>query len=617
MCGIAGVFGNFAPVKRRSYLEKLSSGLAHRGPDGSRIFEQENIGLVHARLSIIDLSEHGNQPLFNEDKSLALVCNGEIYNYKELRASLEQKGHKFSSHSDSEVILHLYEEHRNDPGKLLHSLTGMFAFALWDANKKQVFIARDRVGIKPLYFYQDGANLVFSSEVKPIVETGIIDFKTDYTSLYEYFLLGSIPGPNTMYKEIKSLDAGSYLLIKDQKISFHQYWDIPLVSGAVKSESRAQEEMEALVSVIVKDHLVADVPVGTFLSAGVDSSLITAVAVEHHPGISSFTASFPGEPEDEGIIAAETAKTLKTTHYSFELANNFFDDFTPQFKNIDQPFAISSALALGRISKLARQKVKVVLSGDGGDELFGGYHRHEFQKLPHFMRYIPAALQNNILKLGAKATGRKSLEELRKSLLISDANRLLHKVKVEDAQIALSMFTPDVIQQIDTTRFLNRLDQLFALRKGDDKLNKVLYADMKTSLIDEMLTKCDRMTMMNGIEGRVPFLDHRLVEFAFSLPANFKRQNGTGKIMLRKHLAKKLGHELAFRVKTGFNSPLKQWLNNDKATYEFVRGQLNGAKSIPYLNKTQLEMAEANLNSVSGGSVFALVCLNTFCKNLD
>ncbi len=615
MCGIAGVIGRFAPESRHKFLDSLSSGLAHRGPDGCRSYEDDHAGLVHTRLSIIDLSARGNQPFYNEDKSVVLICNGEIYNYKQLRTELEAKGHRFNSDSDSEVIVHLYEDHRNQPEQLLLRLTGMFAFAIWDVKAKKLLLARDRIGIKPLYYLSANGHLVFSSEVQPIANTGIHPFTLDYTSVYEYFLLGSIPGPNTLYKEIHCLEAGSYLTAQNGNVNITTYWDVPESTQNVVSEAAAQEELEALFTEIIKDHLVADVPVGAFLSAGVDSSLITAVAVEQHPGINTFTASFPGEPEDEGVIAAETARKLGTTHFAYTLTSNFFDDFGNQFRNMDQPYSNPSALALGRISKLARQQVKVVLSGDGGDELFGGYNRHEFPKKPSFLKYIPRALQNDLLKIGSRVTGNKGLETLRKSIARTDVDIFIHKVALEKTQIILSMFAPEITLQIDTERYPERLKKLYKKRLGNDRLNKVLYLDMKTTLVDEMLTKCDRMTMQNGIEGRLPFLDHRLVEFAFNLPGDYKRKNGTGKIMLRNFLAKKSGSELAFREKTGFKSPFKHWMNTDKVTHDFVVDNLNEAKQIPLLNGKMLETIIGDLDGVAQESIFALVCLNTFCKN--
>jgi asparagine synthase (glutamine-hydrolysing) len=612
MCGIAGFYGNFRPAQKEKALVDLAVALGHRGPDGHGAYTDGPVSFVHTRLSIIDLSANGNQPLYNEDKSLVLICNGEIYNYKQLRADLLGRGHKFRSTSDSEVIIHLYEEYSNEPVRLLNQLTGMFAFALWDIRNQQLFIARDRIGIKPLYYSWQNGKLVFASEVKPIAASGLVNTQTDYTSLYEYFLTGSIPGPNTIYKEVKCLEPGHYAVLAQNNLSVHQYWDIPTGLRKWGSEQEVVEEVEKLLSEVVKDHLVADVPVGTFLSAGVDSSLIAAIAAKYHPGIYSFTAAFPGEPEDEGFVAAETAKKLGTTHHSYELKGDFFNDFVNQFRDIDQPFAISSALSLGRISKIARQSVKVVLSGDGADELFGGYTRHEFPVKPPFLNYIPGPLQNSALKLAAGITGKKSLERLRQNLALTDGQIFLSRITVNDPATVLSLFSPGIIAEIDQDRLLRRLNSLFDKRKGEDPLNRVLYVDMKTTLVDEMLTKCDRMTMINGIEGRVPFLDHRLVALAFKIPGGNKRKNGVGKIVLRELLAKMLGKDLAYRAKTGFNSPLQQWLASDKETVDFVGHELVEVSRLDFINTQQIEAFEKAPGNVAAGLIFSLACLNHF-----
>lgn len=618
MCGIAGVYGRFPAQQRSQALARLAQGLSHRGPDGNRRYEAEQVAFVHARLSIIDLSDAGNQPLFNEDHSLVLVCNGEIYNYREIRKELLAKGHTFSSHSDCEVILHLYEEYKGEPEKVLDRLTGMFAFALWDTKREILFIARDRLGIKPLYYARKGDQFVFCSEIKPIVNSGLVETTTDHTSVFEYFLTGSIPAPNTLYNEIKCLDAGYYAIVRDSRMNIKQYWDIPITDGSKwKNEQQALDAVEALLTEVVQDHLVADVPVGTFLSAGVDSSLISAMAVKAHPGIHSFTASFPGEPEDEGSIAAATSKKLGTTHHSFEIKNNFFDDFAEQFVHMDQPFAISSALSLGRISRLARQHVKVVLSGDGGDELFGGYPRHQPPGTPGFLKYIPASMQDGILAFGAKATGRQSLSQLRANLKIPDEKVFFEKVIIAKPEAALALLHPDLTKKVDTGRYLNRLQFFFNRVKGADWMSRMLYADMKTTLVDEMLTKCDRMTMCNGIEGRVPFLDHRMVELAFSIPSAYKRNGATGKLPLRKLLAKRLGNELAFREKTGFNSPLKQWLQKDPATYRQAATLVAEAGNIPYINSTKAAAMAADVQSSDKLEVFELVCLAQFRQNAN
>lgn len=615
MCGIAGVFGNFEEEKRHIALQKIAHYLAHRGPDGHKIYEHAEIGLVHTRLSIIDLSEAGNQPLCNEDGSLILVCNGEIYNYQELRQELLEKGHQFRSGSDCEVILHLYEEYKCDAEKVLNRLTGMFAFALWDAKRLQLFIARDRVGIKPLYYSRKGNQFIFCSEVRPIANCGLVDTNIDHTSLYEYFLTGSIPGPNTMWNEIKCLEPGYYAILRDSRMITKQYWDIPVTYGKYRSMNEVCDAASALLKKIIKDHLVADVPVGTFLSAGVDSSLITSIASEIHPGIHSFTASFPGEPEDEGQVAAASARKLGTTHHAFEISTNFFNEIEKQFQNIDQPFAISSALSLGRISALARQHVKVVLSGDGGDELFGGYQRHRSPAIPSFVKFIPPAIRNKTLQIGAKITRRKSLDQLRTNLNITAAQRFYERVLVASPAHAITFIHPDLQKKIDKNRYFKRIETIFGRTEGADELSRILYTDMKTTLPDEMLTKCDRMTMINGIEGRVPFLDHRMVELAFSVPAHLKQDNQNGKLPLRQMLAARMGQDLAFRNKTGFNSPLQQWLKSDTSTYNHALQTIHTASHISYLNPATIQSVAANMRNAQSTDVFDIVCLATYFNN--
>ncbi len=615
MCGIAGVYGRFPFDSRRSALKKMAGSLAHRGPDGSRIFEDELIGLVHTRLSIIDLSEAGNQPFFNEDRTLALVCNGELYNYQALRKKLLEKGHVFSSDSDSEVILHLYEEHHQHPERMLNELTGMFAFALWDSKKELLFIARDRVGIKPLYYYRKGDSFVFASEVKPITDCSLVNVTPDPTSMYEYFLTGSVPGPNTFFNEVKSLEPGYYAIVRDSRMNITQYWDVPLTDGSKwKKEQDVLVATDELMQQVVSDHLIADVPVGSFLSAGVDSSLITAWAVKASPGIHTFTASFPGEDEDEGTLATATARRLGTTHHSYEVTSGFFDDFEYQFEYIDQPFAITSALSLGSISQLAGMHVKVVLSGDGGDELFGGYYRHKPPVLPDFLRHVPASMHDTVLKIGAKVTGRASLTKVRENLKVHPAQVFFDRMIAVAPEMALSCIAPDVRRNVDEQRYMNRLKQIFDRTAGADILSQTLYADVKTTLVDEMLTKCDRMTMRNGIEGRVPFLDHRVVEHAFSIPSAFKRNGDTGKVPLRKLLAQKLGQELAYREKTGFNSPLGRWLTSDEATRVYARTSLAATDKVPMINGAIAGQLSSELQNADRRTVFAMVCLAAYFR---
>lgn len=616
MCSIAGAWGELDLETKHNTAKALGVALAHRGRNGYDCYIDSKVILTHNRLSIIDLSDNGTQPLYNEDKTVVLICNGEIYNYKTLRSQLLGRGHTFSSASDSEVILHLYEENRDNPERLLNSLTGMFAFAIWDTSKQQLFLSRDRIGIKPLYYSYINGILAFASEVKPLSLCKIVSSDIDYTSVYEYFLMGSIPAPNTLYQHIKCLDAGHYLLASNNEIKIKQYWDIPHIQGKWKNTAHITDTVETLLSDIVKEHMVADVPVGTFLSAGVDSSIISFFAAKHQSGISSFTASFPGEPEDEGEIAQLTAKRLGTTHHNHILKGNFFDKFEEQFLHIDQPFGIASALSLGRIANKANEHVKVVLSGDGGDELFGGYKRHSIPLQPSFLKAIPTPFQNSFLKIASTITRKKSLEKLRENMLLKESTIFLERTATSLPHVALSFISQDLHNKIDLGRYQQRIDAMFNKCPSTDKLNRILYVDMKTTLVDEMLTKCDRFTMANGIEGRVPLLDHRMVELAFSIPGKEKRNETTDKIPLRSILAKNLGKELAYREKTGFNSPLKKWLKSDKYTRDFAISNIDNARKVLFLDTKYLSSSIDNLDTLLTTEVFALVCIGNYFKNL-
>ena len=576
MCGIAGFVKKNHLKDYKTIIDKLVSSLKHRGPDGFGIFENESVALIHTRLSIIDLSEKGNQPLFNEDNSLVLICNGEIYNFQQIRSQLTQKGHNFYSSSDSEVILHLYEDLEGNIVKVLNALTGMFAFALWDCKKEKLIIARDRVGIKPIYYSLAEGNFGFASEVAPLANSGLFAVHPDPTSLFEYFLMGSIPEPNSWYKEIKALPPAHYAIWETDGFQIHKFWNLPMaLNHEFKSAAEVAEEAEQLLKNIVSDHLIADVPVGTFLSAGIDSSLISHYAGEHQKGIHSFSAAFPGEPEDESKIAAETAHKIGASHDSFVVKTDFFNDFDQYYGDMDQPFGISSALSLSRISSLAKTKVKVVLCGDGADELMGGYGRHSSFYNPSILQSFPKNARVFIFKGLGKTFGKDSLVKAADYLQLADSEKYLNRYQILQEQETLELLHPDIRNQVDTSRYKNRLETVWKEYSGEELLNNMLYLDLKTSLVDEMLTKVDRMTMSQGLEARVPFLDHRFVEFCFSIPEKFKRNDQFGKLPLRLLVQKHFGDALAFRKKTGFNSPLKKMLQEDILTKNLFLQKLN------------------------------------------
>lgn len=611
MCGIGGFIHSGNLSQSQSQGMKLQASLSHRGPDGNGIYNDSRVTLVHTRLSIIDLSESGNQPLYNEDKSIVLICNGEIYNYKEIREELLKNGHQFSSSSDSEVIIHLYEETNFNISKTLSRLVGMFAFAIWDVKFNKLIVARDRVGIKPLYFKFRNEELSFCSEVKPLVTSGLASNKIDKTSLFEYFLTGSIPEPNTYFEDIKSLNPGHFLTWESGQINVEKYWSPPFQTNqAYKSIHQALEDLEPLLSTVVKDHMVADVGVGCFLSAGIDSSLLAYLASQFNNGISTFTASFPGEPENEADIANNTAQKIGATSYNYNITTNFFNDFDYHFEHIDQPFGISSALSLSRISQLARQHVKVVLSGDGADELFGGYHRHQQFFDPPYLKGFSKSVRTAIFSFAGKISNNQNLLDASSYLTKSDALKYLEKYQLTNFTEALNFLSEDR-GKVDVERYLNRIDRIWNNYQSTDQINQMLYVDIHTSLVDEMLVKADRMTLHRGLEGRVPFLDHRLVEFALTLPSKFKIFDHFGKQPLRMLVEKSLGSGLAYREKTGFNSPIKKMIKEDKTTASDFDNKLSQLNSNNYIAKAQLAKFRSNVskgdyNSSTAFSLFAL-----------
>ncbi len=614
MCGIAGFIKSKRLLNSSLIIDNLASSLNHRGPDGFGVFENDDLALVHTRLSIIDLSEKGIQPLKNEDNTLVLICNGEIYNYQKIRSDLIEKGHQFHSSSDSEVILHLYAELGGDFESVLNKLVGMFSFSLYDVNKRKLFIARDRIGIKPLYYYLEGENFSFASEVRPLAICGLMNVTTDPTSVFEYFLLGSVPEPNSWFNEIKALPPGYYGLWENGQLKLKKYWQVPLeINPEFKSVEDVSEASESLLKEIVSDHLIADVPVGTFLSAGIDSSLISCFAAEKESGIHSFSAAFPGEPEDESEIAANTAKIIGATHETFDIDTDFFSSLDAHYGNIDQPFGISSALSLSRISSLAKTKVKVVLSGDGADELMCGYDRHIPFYNPPILQRFPNPIRSSILNFSGTLLGIKSLKDASTYLQISDSIKYFDRYMVNEEEECLSILSPSIRPFVDRERYKRRIQNIWDEFSGEELLTNMLYLDLKTTLVDEMLTKVDRMTMNQGLEARVPFLDHRFVEFSFSISEKYKRDEKWGKLPLRYMVKKYFDQELAFRKKTGFNSPLKSMLLNDHATKSLYQNKINSLKNSNLLDSDKLSLIlNAAEDDINPSLAFGLVALESF-----
>ena len=578
MCGIAGIHSWEGPTEHSETVAAMTARLARRGPDGAGLHAEPGIALGHRRLSIIDLSERGHQPMSNEDGTVWLTLNGEIYNYRELRRQLESQGHRFRSDSDAEVLIHLYEDSAEDPTNFLEPARGMFAFAIWDRARARLLLGRDRLGIKPLVYYLADSFIAFASDLDALTVCPAVPQRLDWTSLYEYLVLLTVPGPNTIYRDIQCLAPGSMLLIERGNVRKLTYWDLASIpSEPMVNVREVDEALEATISDAIGLHLVADVEVGAFLSGGVDSGLVTALAAERNAQpLRTFSATFPGEQVDEGPWARAASDRLGTSHTEFASTGGFLGAIDRVVEAMDQPMALTSAVSLFQLARQARRCVKVVLTGDGGDELFGGYGRHRPYPAPSRVAgWIPPGARPAVGAVGVavlpewarhRSTALDKFHTLAKSLARDEAELYTPRLYCLAPAEALALLPQEIRSEVDTDRYLNQVRSLFTSCRFSDALSRMLFVDLQTSLVDEMLSKVDRMTMAWGLEARVPLLDHRVVELSMNIAGSLKRDEAQGKLPLRRIVARRLGHETGARAKFGFNSPLERWLRNDETT---------------------------------------------------
>lgn len=578
MCGIAGIF-QFDPAARpsRSMLERMTSLIAHRGPDDAGHEFVGPVALGHRRLSIIDVSNGGHQPMANDDGSIVIVYNGECYNYRELAQQMRGRGHHFRSTSDTEVILRLYEE----KGEACFSeLQGMFALAIWDGRKRRLVLARDRLGIKPLYVTHDSDRLLFASEMKALLADPRTATDIDTVALGDYLHLLSIPDPRSIFRDIRKLQPGHLIIADASGVREKPYWTLPIAIDEGMSYEAAVAGFQQRFADAVSSHMVADVPVGAFLSGGVDSSAIVALAgkVTEHP-IETFSITFPGLEEfDESPYAQTVADHCGANHHSFRLTPDLAEALPKIAWHADEPFAISSAFALYFISKVAREHVKVVLSGDGGDEVFGGYvWRHfDFPELPRAASWGAEQAAGMLKRYPALRSLLPARLASRLNSLASRDQRYLNAfITFHDSELH-ELLEPGLAAEVIEAWQDNAVQRSLEQAPGGEQLASKLYADIKTTLVSEMLTKADRMTMANGLEGRVPFLDHRLVEWAFTVPARHKIQGTNGKALVKTAMERHLPRDILYRRKQGFNVPLKIWMRGELR--DFVRDLLTPAR---------------------------------------
>jgi asparagine synthase (glutamine-hydrolysing) len=570
MCGIAGklVFDPAAKITRAG-IQAMLRPIAHRGPDAQGIYLDGNVGLGHVRLSIIDLNT-GAQPMTNEDETVWIVFNGEIYNFAALRERLQAKGHIFRSQSDTEVIIHAYEEFGPDCVK---ELRGMFAFAIWDKKRRRLFVARDRVGIKPLYFCETAKAFHFASELKAIIADATVPREINLPGIRRFLAFNYLPGTETLFKNIHKLPPGHYLTVEQDRVTQQPYWDLRFTRQRWQmSFDEATEELHGLLASTVRDHMIADVPVGILSSGGVDSSAILNFAVHAtDKKIKTFTVGFDGgQVVDERPYARMSAERFGTEHYETSISADDFWSFLPSYVwHMEEPVCEPPAVALFYVSKLARNHVKVLLSGEGGDEAFAGYPNY-----PNMMRLdrIRAALGPLARTAGAAVAfagqildhekWRRYGSALGRPLATQYFSRTSGPTSFFNRN-AESFFTPDFLTRTATVSAAGFVGDLTATVKDEPLLNQMLYVDTKTWLPDDLLVKADKITMANSLELRVPLLDHVVLEFAASLPPEFKVRGRETKRILKATFAKSLPEEILKRKKAGFPVPYESWLRGE------------------------------------------------------
>jgi asparagine synthase (glutamine-hydrolysing) len=585
MCGICGklVFDRGATVPI-SLLRTMADSIRHRGPDDEGYHVAGPIGLGFRRLSIIDLST-GHQPLSNEDGTIWIIFNGEIYNYQELRAGLLQRGHIFKTNTDTEVIVHLYEEF--GPA-CLDKLRGMFGFAIWDGRTGTLFIARDRVGIKPLYYCLTESSLVFASEIKAILADPSIDREIAPELIDRFLTFLYVPGEETLLKGIRKLAPGHYLLARDGQITIRQYWDLQFTeSFDGKSAEQAEKELLALLAETVGLHMIADVPVGVLLSGGVDSTGVLSLAVnETGKRISSFTVGFSGEQvTDERPYARLAAEKYGTDHHELTITPEDFAAFLPDYVwYMEEPVCEPPAVALYYVSKLARKYVTVLLSGEGGDEAFAGYSNYRnllwLERLKRGGSLLNSALAGGM----SVADSGFGLTKFRKYIpLMTERFPDYYFSRTSNPHLTTgnglgTVYSADFQSAVDRERSVQPVRMLQARMRGKDILHTMLYIDTKTWLPDDLLIKADKMTMANSIELRVPLLDHKVLEFAASLPPWQKVSGRNTKYILKRALSQQIPSEIRNRKKAGFPVPYASWMRRELKG--LVRDVLLDSKSI-------------------------------------
>ena len=573
MCGITGILA-FNEIGRMHmiHLANSTSTIKHRGPDAQNTYLSQYLGLGHRRLSVIDPTPNGNQPMTDASGRYQIVYNGEIYNYRELRKGLENKGIRFKSDTDTEVLLYLFGEQGD---RCLEKLNGCFAFAVYDSEKNELFLARDRFGINPLLYYSDQDKFVFGSELRALLAYNIPK-ELDYESLNLYLELNYVPAPYCILKGVRKLLPGEYLKVKGQSVTCNKYFrtePLPTQPSSDQNYDQQQVSIRRLVEESVKKRLVSDVPLGAFLSGGIDSSIVVAMASQHQANLNTFSIGFQEHPYfDETRYAKLVANKFDTKHTIFDLrTRDLYQHLEDVWEHMDEPFADSSAIPTYILSKYTRKSITVALSGDGADELFGGYMKHlalqrsingsfanTFIKgLPYLTRFFPKS------RSGAISNKIRQLERFAAGLKLDPHERYWYWAGIASHKEALAVLSAEVLSNLSRSTVQERRQQLIDTLGSSPSLNDFLRTDLELVLPSDMLTKVDWMSMAHGLEVRVPFLDHNLVNYIVGLGPETKVSGGMRKRILQDAFKEILPKELYNRPKKGFEVPLLDWLRNE------------------------------------------------------
>jgi len=615
MCGITG-FLHFDKERKAdtNKLKSMTDIIKHRGPDREGFYINENIGIGHRRLSIIDLNT-GDQPMFSDDKGIVIVLNGEVYNYIELRDELKKLGYKFKTTSDTEVVLKAYEEWGYN---CQNKFNGMWAFAIWDNSKNELFISRDRIGEKPLHYTIFENSFIFGSEMKSLFSYGVPK-NHDLSLLEIYLVLTNIPEPYSFYKNIFKLKAGHYLIVKNNKVNEFQYWDLPEIdeSNMLKDKEYVYSEFDLLFRDAVKIRMRSDVPYGAFLSGGLDSSSIVSVMsdISRFP-VNTFTIGFPEKDFDESKLALDVAGKFNTFHHIGTVLPGNFDEIIAKIAfHYDEPFGDSSAIPTGYVSKFAKGKVKMVLTGDGGDEVLSGYNSFVGIKIALSYQLLPLIFQKGIPKFislfkylskGRVRLKLNKIESISKTASLPFDKRIIQKIPYTDYN-----YIKKLVSNISGIYSIeDYFSEIMSKCPYNDEFYKLMYLNFKFNLPNDYLVKVDRMSMANSLEARMPFLDYRLIELMVKVDKNVKMQGWERKSVLRKTIGKTLPDSLFKAPKKGFGIPLREWFKKDSFGNK-INTNLNEIKTILDKNTVDIIVNENNKGLKDNGNfIWSLMMLN-------